>query len=106
MTNVRRVVSAALLAAAVPAASLSAQTAAPSQPTPAEQKESRYQIGVMERVLEGAVEHGVTNIRDRLQVLGPTELLITDNAKARGFRLDGYGVFFDVLVPSFDTTVL
>lgn len=106
MTNVRRVVSAALLAAVVPAASLSAQTAAPSQPTPAEQKESRYQIGVMERVLEGAVEHGVTNIRDRLQVLGPTELLITDNAKARGFRLDGYGVFFDVLVPSFDTTVL
>ena len=60
----------------------------------------------MERVLEGAVEHGVTNIRDRLQALGPTELLISDNARARGFRLDGYGVFFDVVAPSFDTTVL
>ena len=69
-------------------------------------KQSRYQIGQMERVLEGAVEHGVANIRDRLQAVGPTELLISDNARARGFRLDGYGVFFDVVVPSLDTTVL
>ena len=60
----------------------------------------------MERVLEGAVEHGVANIRDRLQALGPTELLISDNARVRGFRLEGYGVFFDVVVPSLDTTVL
>ncbi len=60
----------------------------------------------MERVLEGAVEHGVTNIRDRLQTIGPTELLISDNAKARGFRLDGYGVFFDIVVPSFDTNIV
>ena len=33
-------------------------------------KQLRYQIGQMERVLEGAVEHGVANIRDRLQALG------------------------------------
>jgi hypothetical protein len=79
---------------------------APAPAVTAEQKQSRYQIGQMERVLEGAVEHGVTNIRDRLQSLGPTELLITDNARARGFRLDGYGVFFDVVAPSFGTTVL
>ena len=71
-----------------------------------DQKQARYEIAQMERVLEGAVEHGVTNIRDRLQALGPTELLISDNARARGFRLDGYGVFFDVVVPSLDTTVL
>jgi hypothetical protein len=72
----------------------------------AEQRQSRYQIGQMERVLEGAVEHGITNIRERLQALGPTELLISNNARARGFRLDGYGMFFDVVAPSFDTTVL
>ena len=70
------------------------------------QKQARYEIAQMERVLEGAVEHGVANIRDQLQALGPTELLISDNARARGFRLDGYGVFFDVVVPSLDTTVL
>jgi hypothetical protein len=72
----------------------------------ADQKQARYEIAQMERVLEGAVEHGVANIRDRLQEVGPTELLISDNARARGFRLDSYGVFFDVVVPSLDTTVL
>lgn len=71
-----------------------------------EQKQSRYQIGVMERVLEGAVEHGVTVTRDRLQAVLPAEIqLISENARVRGFRLEGYGVFFDVLVPSFEGTM-
>ena len=69
--------------------------------------EQRYQIGQMERVLEGAVEHGVTVTRDRVQALAqvPADLLVSDNAHARGFRLEGYGVFFDVIVPSFETTL-
>jgi len=72
----------------------------------AEQKQSRYQIGVMERVLEGAVEHGVTMTRDRMQAALPVEMqFISENARVRGFRLDGYGVFFDVIVPSFETTM-
>jgi hypothetical protein len=83
-----------------------AQTPRDAAPSQAEIKRWRYQIGQMERVLEGAVEHGVSNIRDRLQAIGPTELLISDNARARGFRLEGYGVVFDVVVPSLDTTVL
>ena len=62
--------------------------------------ESRYQIGQVERLLEGAVEHGATQIRDRLQRLMPADMLLTENARARGFRLEGYGVFFDVEVPS------
>lgn len=62
--------------------------------------ESRYQIGQVERLLEGAVEHGAAQIRDRLQRLMPADMLLTENARARGFRLDGYGVFFDVEVPS------
>jgi hypothetical protein len=84
-------------------------TAAAAQrvtPPGADQKQARYEIAQMERLLEGAVEHGVANIRDRLQAIGPTELLISDNARVRGFRLEGYGVFFDVVVPSLDTTVL
>jgi hypothetical protein len=69
--------------------------------------EQRYQIGQMERVLEGAVEHGLTSTRDRVQALAqvPADLLVSENAHARGFRLDGYGVFFDVVVPSFETTL-
>jgi hypothetical protein len=67
--------------------------------------ESRYQIGQMERVLEGAVEHGATITRDRLKsVLPPGDTLMSgENARARGFRLEGYGVFFDVIVPPFET---
>jgi hypothetical protein len=65
-------------------------------------KESRYQIGQMERVLEGAVEHGATVMRDRLQGLMPADMLLADNSRARGFRLEGYGVFFDVEVPSLE----
>jgi hypothetical protein len=74
----------------------------------AEARQSRYQIGQMERLLEGAVEHGVTMIRDRFQQLTqtPADLLITDNAHARGFRLEGYGVFFDVTAPTFETSAL
>jgi hypothetical protein len=68
--------------------------------------EQRYQIGQMERVLEGAVEHGLTVTRDRVQAQAqvPADLMVSDNAHARGFRLEGYGVFFDVVVPSFETT--
>jgi hypothetical protein len=70
--------------------------------------QSRYQIAQMERVLEGAVEHGATITRDRLKaVLPPADsadtLMAGENARARGFRLEGYGVFFDVLVPPFYT---
>ena len=70
--------------------------------------QSRYQIAQMERVLEGAVEHGAAITRDRLKaVLPPADsadtLMTGENARARGFRLEGYGVFFDVLVPPFYT---
>lgn len=73
--------------------------------TAAEQRQSRYQIGQMERVLEGAVEHGAAVTRDRLQaVLPPNQTSMSgENAQARGFRLEGYGVFFDVIVPPFFT---
>jgi hypothetical protein len=45
-------------------------------------------------------------VRDRVQALAqmPADLLVSENAHARGFRLEGYGVFFDVVVPSFETT--
>ena len=70
-------------------------------------RQQRYEIGLLERVLESAVEHGVTVTRDRLQALAqmPTELLLSDNAHARGFRLDEAWVFFDVSVPSFEATL-
>jgi len=73
----------------------------------AQQRQSRYQIGQLERLLEGAVEHGINEMRDRLQAVAqmPPDLLVSDNAHARGFRLEGYGVFFDVIVPTFDASM-
>ena len=58
----------------------------------------RYEIRVMERVLEQAVQHGAQVVGQQLQSLIPM-MLFTTPARARGFRLDGYGVFFDVEVP-------
>ena len=59
----------------------------------------------MERVLESAVEHGASVWRDRLQALLPAQTLLLDNARVRGYRLEGYGVFFDIEVPSLETTL-
>jgi len=69
------------------------------------QQQSRYQVAQMERALEGAVEHGAAVTRDRLQSLVPATMLLRENARVRGFRLDGYGVFFDVEVPSLQGTL-
>jgi hypothetical protein len=100
------------------AASVAAQGSAPQAPEtrtmPRRQGQPRgpldqlrYQIGTMERVLENAVEHGAAIWRDRLQAVVPSQTLLLDNARARGYRLEGYGVFFDVEVPSlsFETTL-
>ena len=65
----------------------------------------RYQIGTMERVLENAVEHGASVWRDRLQAIAPVQAMLLDNARVRGYRLDGYGLFFDIDVPSLETTL-
>jgi hypothetical protein len=96
------------LASIILAGTVTSAAPAIAQQTPSRAAvEQRYQIGQMERVLEGAVEHGVTIIRDRVQALAqmPADMLVSDNAHARGFRLDGYGLFFDVVVPTFDTTL-
>ena len=80
----------------------SARAQAQTPRVAAAQRAQRYQIAMMEGVLERAVEHGATITRDRLQALLPAEMLLTENARARGFRLEGYGVFFDVVVPGLE----
>ena len=110
----RRVMSSAVVGLVVTASVGSAQTpdARRSAGTPVSEtvqiqrlREGRYQLGQMERLLEGAVEHGATVMRDRLQAVMPADMLLTENARARGFRLDGYGVFFDVEVPDLGGTL-
>lgn len=68
-------------------------------------RQQRYRIATMERVLEGAVEHGAAITRERLQAYLPADMLLNENTRVRGFRLEGYGVFFDVSVPSLEGTL-
>lgn len=60
----------------------------------------RYQIGVMERVLEQAVQHGAQMTSRQMPGLTPNLWLFTGPVRARGFLLEGYGLFFDVEVPA------
>jgi len=83
--------------------SLASPALAQSTPPPSGPRQLHYQIDMMERVLEAAVTHGAAVIRDRLQAVAPdapAELLILDVPRVRGFKLEPYGVFFDVEVPS------
>jgi hypothetical protein len=68
--------------------------------TRAQQIQARFQILAMEGVLERAVQLGAQRVRARVQAVAPDMLFITGAARARGFWLDGYGVFFDVDVPA------
>ena len=102
MRNVMSWVIVTAVACSGPGAHAQTRAASPAAPQVRQLKESRYQVAQMERVLEGAVEHGATVMRDRLRLVLPTDMLLTESARARGFRLEGYGVFFDVEVPSLE----
>lgn len=65
----------------------------------AEQTQVRFQISVMEGVLERAVENAVRTLNRQIQPMTPELFIWGPAAQARGFRLEGYGVFFDVAVP-------
>jgi hypothetical protein len=56
---------------------------------------------MMEGVLERAVQVGIDTLRRQLSPVMPDDMLLIagDGPHARGFRLEGYGVFFDVEVP-------
>jgi hypothetical protein len=69
--------------------------------TDSEQVRARQKIFMMEGVLERAVQLGVENLRRKIRAVMPDDALLQGSApQVRGFRLDGYGVFFDVEVPS------
>ncbi len=87
------VVGVAILAGAVPAA---AQT---SQNEAAAQVKARQRISMMEAVLERAVANGADNMLRQIRAVIPESPMLSGAPQVRGFRLEGYGVFFDVGVP-------
>jgi hypothetical protein len=67
-------------------------------PNPA--ADARFKVRVMEGVLERAVEHAAMVMNQQLRTVSPDLVLLTGAARVRGYRLDGYGLFFDVQVPA------
>src|SRR5688572_12193195 len=64
-----------------------------------EQIKQRQRISLMEGVLERAVANGAENLVRQVKHVMPDVPMLTGVPEVRGFRLDGYGVFFDVEVP-------
>jgi len=65
----------------------------------------RYQLAVMEGVLEAAVQLGARIVSRQWRSVSSEMLFINGSARARGIRLDNYGIFFDVEVPSMRQSV-
>jgi hypothetical protein len=62
--------------------------------------DARFKVRIMEGVLERAVEQAAKSMNQQLRTVSPELVLLTGAAQARGYRLDGYGLFFDVQVPA------
>lgn len=88
----------ALIGACVLMGTATAAAQEPAQPRP-ELLQARYQIAVMEAALEQAVALGASQMNLQLQASAPDMVFLTGSPRARGFRLDDYGVFFHVDVP-------
>jgi hypothetical protein len=66
----------------------------------------RDDIRVMESVLMNALQKGAQDLVRVMQVNEPGSLFVTGAGRARGFVLDGYGIFFDVDVPGMRQSVV
>lgn len=77
-----------------------------AQTRPGDAQRRRDQIQMMESVLTRAVRQGAEQLGRKLQSNNPSVILFTGDARARGFLLDGYGVFFDVEIPALRKSVM
>ena len=96
---------AALVAAADTAAAQAPSPSAPSTPPAPERgrqvaTDARYKVRVMEGVLEKSVQQAALRLNEQLQRVSPDLIQLAGAAHARGYRLEGYGLFFDVEVPA------
>lgn len=71
-----------------------------AQQTELDQVKARQRISMMEGVLERAVSNGADSVVRQMKTVMGDAWMLTGVPEVRGFRLDGYGVFFDVEVPA------
>jgi hypothetical protein len=79
---------------------MSAPAAMLGQGRPQEPQTRRDQIKLLEGVLQNAAGLGAEQVAKKLQMLEPGVTALAGQPRARGFVLEGYGVFFDVEVPA------
>ena len=88
---------------AVPAIVLSIAAGASAQtprPDDAEQVRARQRISTMEAVLAVAVQNGADNVLRQVSSVMQDRPMLSGVPQVRGVRLEGYGVFFQVQVPT------
>lgn len=77
------------------------------RPANGSQVQARQEVSALEGVLENAVRYGAQMLTEHVQSANvPDMVMLTGMARARGFRLDGYGVVFDVEFPSIRRSVM
>lgn len=91
-------------APAAPAAAAAAPDQAPAPPQAPSAR--RRDISRMEGILTQALQEGAQDLARQLKVREPNSAFVTGTGRARGFILDGYGVFFDVDVPGMRQSVV
>jgi hypothetical protein len=77
-----------------------------AQNAPAPPDGRRHAIRMMEAVLSRAVLTGAEHLAEDLGSGNPNVSFFTGQARARGFVLDGYGVFFHVEIPEMQQSLV
>jgi hypothetical protein len=89
-----------IVAAGVAPASAQTDTRPPSA------ENRRNSVRMMEAVLSRAVLGGAEQLAEQLGNGSPNVSFFTGQARARGFVLDGYGVFFHVEIPEMQSSLV
>jgi len=82
------------------------QTAPAAAATPPSLESRRDELRVMEMALIQAVQKGAQELARQLKVSDPGSAFVMGTGRARGFVLEGYGLFFDVDVPEMRQSVV
>lgn len=87
------------LASATVAAQQAANTQTPGVSPEVQIQQRRFQLQLMEGVLENAVRQSAQELATRAQEEMPIGMLLMGRPRAKGFPLEHYGLVFDVEIP-------
>jgi hypothetical protein len=96
-----------ILLVVIAALAMPALALAQGQGRTRDEQRRRNQIRIMEGVLVQAVRLGAEEVSTEMERFEPAGVTVLSGVpRARGFVLDGYGVFFDVEIPDMNQSVI